>query len=366
MNIVDRFISYTNKQNQIIQENKSEVDRWNTQIAAIIIIAALLLLGTFSTLSLFIETYQPMFYVYLIQFIVVLTVVLFFKRITKKIPPVCFLYILYGFLVAYVTYSSAFVTPKFASVLILLHLIQMPIITIDKSWRVNLIAVLYALFYMIFAVPLKEPRLITDEFFNCLIFLTAGIVLGESLRFAKLENLDLKRQSLIREMIDDLTGLQNRKSLFKYLAELEDTLSVVGIIMIDIDHFKMYNDTYGHQAGDGCLRKIGDCFRSFGEEFRIRFFRYGGEEFLAVSEEYAEEELLSLCIKLNQAVADMKIPHIGGEDSIVTISAGVSGSSQGGNTQNPNSLISQADIAMYTAKMQGKNRVAVYTPEMKI
>lgn len=360
MNIMSKLASDAQTQKQILRDNKNEVDKWNTQIAITILIVGTLTLIPFIVVSFFVDSYKPMLPVYVTQLILMTTFLLLFKRIRRKIPSVCLLYIIYSFLVVYVTYSSAFATPDYASVLILLHLFQMPIITIDKSWRVNLIAVLYTLFYMIFAIPFKDSRLIADEFFNCLLFLTFGIILGESLRHSKLENLELKRQSAISEMTDSLTGLQNRKNLFSYLSELQNTSSVIGIIMIDIDCFKLYNDTYGHQAGDTCLEKIGSLFQNFGDRFHVRFYRYGGEEFLAVSTGYTSEELLNLCEKLNQAVIDMNIPHSLSEYSVVTISTGLSTSSPDSEKPDITLLLSQADNAMYSAKAQGKNRVVNY------
>ena len=80
-----------------------------------------------------------------------------------------------------------------------------------------------------------------------------------------------------------LTGLKNRRRLFELLENLKDQLIEIptGVMMIDIDYFKQYNDQYGHAAGDQYLSSLDQLFKGLEKEYHIQFFRYGGEEFTA-------------------------------------------------------------------------------------
>lgn len=351
----------------MIEKNKSEVERSNGNLAYAILIMGCLSFIPFLVIAFVLEAYKPLALPYILEFIALNVLLLFFRKLRQHIPSTHIIYAGYATLIGYAIYTSAFVTPDYTSVIILFFLFQIPIITIDKSWRVNLIVTIYAAIYMIVAIPFKDPRLVADEILNCLLFTVFGIGLGEILRSARLENFELKRQALVREKTDYLTGLHNRKSLFEHLAQIEtaaEKKSNIGILMLDIDCFKLYNDTYGHQSGDDCLKKIGACFHNFGTELNIHFYRYGGEEFVGVATGYSSQELSRICEALNKAVLDMKIPHSLNKSSFLTISIGIATTTDT-SAQNWEQLaLSQADIALYAAKTQGRNCTVLYVEGM--
>ena len=127
--------------------------------------------------------------------------------------------------------------------------------------------------------------------------------------------------------------------------------------MIDIDHFKEYNDRYGHAAGDKCLSRLGDMFLKFSQNLRLQFYRYGGEEFLAMAYGYNREELLSIAESLRIAAQDLHQ-----KDTPATISIGVAycGDEQVRNYEN---IIDRADKAVYAAKRLGRNQVFIVQNE---
>ena len=167
-------------------------------------------------------------------------------------------------------------------------------------------------------------------------------------------------------MHDALTGLPNRRELerrieaeWRRMARYDRELS---LLMIDIDHFKAYNDHYGHLQGDECLRRVAGALQCNLERPADMVARCGGEEFLALLPETLLEGARQLAETMRQAVAKLSIPH---EASLVapyvTISIGVSTSRP--RQSSPDALRKRADQALYQAKEKGRNRVEVATTE---
>jgi two-component system chemotaxis family response regulator WspR len=169
-------------------------------------------------------------------------------------------------------------------------------------------------------------------------------------------NLELQRLT----NVDGLTGLSNRRYLNEYIeTEWRQALRArepISLLMVDIDHFKQYNDTFGHLAGDEVLRTVAQTvMRSFRRPKDLAA-RFGGEEFVVVLPQTAAGDLQMLAEKVVRAVAALELPHSASAvNGKVTISAG-------GATSIPErgdtffSLIEAADKALYEAKRMGRNR----------
>ena len=170
----------------------------------------------------------------------------------------------------------------------------------------------------------------------------------------KLANLELHQIS----NTDALTGLPNRRSLEADAARLyaERPHTGVGAILIDVDHFKKYNDAAGHIAGDVCLRTVAQALARKAQEEGVSIARYGGEEFAAVVASSTLLDLARLCEELRVAVSDVNLPHPGLPGRNVSISVGLTWQSEF--ATDPQSLLQEADRALYAAKAAGRNRVA--------
>jgi diguanylate cyclase (GGDEF)-like protein len=177
-----------------------------------------------------------------------------------------------------------------------------------------------------------------------------------------LSNLHL-RENLREEAIrDSLTGLFNRRylseSLGQKLSQAQRHKRTVGLILLDIDHFKHINDTYGHDAGDAVLRSIGTLLRTHlrAEDTACRF---GGEEILLALPEIIEGDALRRSNELRQMIGALKLSYGGITLPCVTISMGVAIFPYHGLSSDE--LITAADQALYRAKAAGRNRVCVAT-----
>lgn len=163
-------------------------------------------------------------------------------------------------------------------------------------------------------------------------------------------------------MTDDLTGLFNRRHFtrqgMKELGLAQRSQQPCALIMLDIDHFKVINDTHGHQAGDDVLKTLA---RVIGQNVREAdtVGRLGGEELAVLLPNTDGEVAASLAERLRQSVE--AIPHVvNGQALTVTVSLGVA--SLWANTDTLDTLLSRADQAMYAAKHQGRNQVMIHTP----
>lgn len=185
--------------------------------------------------------------------------------------------------------------------------------------------------------------------------LLARVKIGE-----RIINLETRLQQLATQ--DSLTGLPNRPSLYERAqAELNRASregTTVSFILLDVDHFKLVNDRYGHPVGDMALKQLAEIMRD-----RKRAYdhvgRWGGEEFLMLLPNTDLNEAGKVAERLRKSVAAARLPLPRGGDLIFTISIGVS-STSGPGAWTLEGLVQQADEALYHAKETGRNRVCLY------
>ncbi len=184
-------------------------------------------------------------------------------------------------------------------------------------------------------------------------------------------HLMLKLQSdLLRKLVflDGLTGVFNRRYFDQQLAiewaRAARSESALSVILIDVDFFKPYNDHYGHQAGDDCLRQIATTLKAALKRPADLVARYGGEEFVCILPDTSFEDAMRMAQQLEQQVRAKQIPHQQSDISpVVTISLGVAARSE----QDPSlisanrpsdsaALLALADARLYLAKSQGRGQ----------
>ena len=167
-------------------------------------------------------------------------------------------------------------------------------------------------------------------------------------------------------LTDELSGIANRRKLDLFFdrewASAIRNKSIISLMMIDIDYFKLYNDTYGHQAGDECIKKVARMIDSVLKRPGDIVVRYGGEEFAVVMPGTNKEGALIMGEKLRAEVEGLNIEHNSSEKGVVTVSIGVS-FLKPGKDDSPKDLFSVADKALYRSKEGGRNMVTFLTNE---
>jgi diguanylate cyclase (GGDEF)-like protein len=165
--------------------------------------------------------------------------------------------------------------------------------------------------------------------------------------------------------LDGLTGLANRRGFDRELRlaweRAAERREPMALMMIDIDHFKLYNDRYGHVAGDTCLRAVGETLSLVTLEEAVLVARYGGEEFALLLPGLDLARAAALAEEARKAIEDLMINHAQSPSGLVTISIGVEAlvPERG---RPAAELVEAADTALYAAKRGGRNTVVAHAP----
>lgn len=178
-------------------------------------------------------------------------------------------------------------------------------------------------------------------------------------RTAELERANAQLQVL--GTTDSLTGLANRRCFDQALgsawARAGSTCQPIALIMLDVDHFKQYNDHYGHVAGDHCLQQVGQVLANNVQLPDELVARYGGEEFAVIIRGQEASEACALADRLRCSIESLAMPHAYTPLGVVTISVGVASWVPIAPSDGPDVLIRMADEALYRAKQSGRNCV---------
>jgi diguanylate cyclase (GGDEF)-like protein len=161
--------------------------------------------------------------------------------------------------------------------------------------------------------------------------------------------------------IDMLSGLANRRGFqsrldFEWMKARQHN-SELSLLMIDVDYFKLFNDTYGHPEGDACLSRLGETLAGVAAETKGFAGRYGGEEFCLLLPNTGTNRALQIAERVRADVQDLAVPHAVSSYRTVTVSVGVAASVPN-DVMQPSDLIEAADASLYVAKRSGRNSVA--------
>lgn len=169
---------------------------------------------------------------------------------------------------------------------------------------------------------------------------------------------------------DPLTGLFNRRQFDERLKAEWSRLSLahrpMSLLMCDVDYFKDFNDHYGHQAGDACLRSVAAVIRKCARHPRHSSARYGGEEFVIVMPEIEAADALQVAETIRRELTEMLIPHCCSSAApYVTVSSGVATVFPSSDVH-PRTLVEMADNALYRAKQRGRNCIEVFEGDCRV
>jgi diguanylate cyclase (GGDEF)-like protein len=165
--------------------------------------------------------------------------------------------------------------------------------------------------------------------------------------------------------LDVVSGLANRRGFqsrldFEWMRALQSGHGL-SLLMIDVDHFKAFNDGYGHPEGDACLSRIGATLAAIASDHAGFAARYGGEEFCLLLPETGAADALRIGEIVRATVENLAIPHVTNTTRVVTVSVGVATVTPGV-SQRQDDVVEAADTALYAAKRRGRNAVVEHAP----
>ncbi|MCP1538172.1 GGDEF domain-containing protein [Methylorubrum extorquens] len=284
----------------------------------------------------------------------------------------CFLSVLMPSTIISFSASHYVATYQLGSMLIIFYMVLVQRV----RFRMAVIGMVLIVLTQISTVA-RRPEVDAPTFWYIVVFylIAAAIILLGSFVLERTERYGFLQRLRVESMIernaemartDQLTGLFNRHHLATIGADLipkRDTQSL-GALLIDIDHFKRFNDTQGHLAGDRCIRTVSDLVREMlvpANENKPPLgtaVRFGGEEFLVLLPGMDATQAAALGEAIRRRVEGVGIPHPGlGPNAVVTLSIGVADWKKGHTELD--TLVNAADAALYQAKNLGRNRVAV-------
>jgi len=156
---------------------------------------------------------------------------------------------------------------------------------------------------------------------------------------------------------DGLTGLTNRRTFDDFLLRQFECCDEISVLLLDIDGFKGYNDTYGHQAGDRCLQAVAKVIGDATSNTSGLSARYGGEEFAVVLPDTGEDDAVKVAEAIRLAVRALGVANSSSSRGYITVSVGVAARTDA--TRDDSALVGEADSALYEAKRLGRNRSIV-------
>ncbi|MBO6808383.1 diguanylate cyclase [Thalassospira sp.] len=171
------------------------------------------------------------------------------------------------------------------------------------------------------------------------------------------------RQLRLLSMLDGLTGVANRRCFDQRLEDecrrAKRSHTPLSLLIVDVDHFKKYNDEYGHLKGDECLKLIAGALESSIHRASDLVARIGGEEFAIILPETAADQLPVLAARVRTAISDLGLFHNKGIDHSVTISIGGASVDMSEQKIDGQELFHRADLMLYEAKAHGRNQVQI-------
>lgn len=308
-----------------------------------------------------------------------------FRSVMDK-KPVLFMLLtdLYGLAIClWGSYMAGFAHRNSTDISVYIYVSLCVAIVVNYSlWQAVLVFGANLAFFYIIMFHFLSPELdsfgsVVNSLIVALLCITISGMLHRSRVLAYLNRITIEQQNeqissinaQLRSLVltDNLTGAYNRRYLDEVLPnwvqqlQTEDRPSTV--LMIDIDHFKQYNDIYGHQDGDVCLQSIAETIMALADEKHGSFVRYGGEEFVLFLPDFQQEEGRAFAEITRAAIENLEMEHRGSNWGLVTISIGVFALMQKDITIHQ--AVHNADLALYTAKNAGRNQVQVYDGQMQ-
>ncbi|WP_052343676.1 GGDEF domain-containing protein [Bacillus massiliigorillae] len=364
----------TSRRSQFFLNAQTEIAKNNLKILRKVSTTALMILFFYYIATIFMFQNEQLSLIYQVFIIIHLIFVVFSHQYSKKqafsfslIQSVCALFVVsimvFTILVSIVPY------PDRPGIFFPLLYLAMSLIFMFTLWEINLLMTSLNVLFITCVFNFKAIEAFVYDIFAAVTAWILGLALTSlvlNLRLREGEaNIYLNKIS----MTDALTTLPNRRSFNLYIekayANCVQTKQSMAIIIIDIDNFKYFNDTYGHTNGDECLSLIGSAFKSYSDKKGLFTARYGGEEFIAVLHGKQVEHATEYAKGFQKCVKNCAIKTTKSETGYITISIGVAVEEKP-ETESYMTILNNADDALYEAKANGRNQIVMYKPKFKL
>lgn len=265
---------------------------------------------------------------------------------------VCYMFLCVMF--SFAIWAGTFSQPEYPATTFCVFLVALPLMIMDKPYRMSLFLVLVSVFFLLSSGTCKAWDILEVDMLNCMCFIFLSITVGTTMNRTRVRELAQRKVIERQRDMDQLSGLLN-KAAFTREMELEVGADEPGaLLVLDIDNFKHFNDTYGHIFGDAVIRMVAENIRKMFPEPALTG-RFGGDEFVIyqVGEPSRHEVERRAALLRHALMYEAGLPE---QTDRVTISIGIVFSPGGVPYER---LFASADRALYQAKNEGKNRACI-------
>lgn len=360
--ITKLFRKYISSLDHLLKDNDEAVKQYNlSNLYVTLIVSAFILLFPIG-IAIFNTNLHDTLPGYLLAFSTVLLLYVLVQGTSLKKYVLSAYYAFFTILFLLVLYLSVLRNKTLPAATLLTFFSITPLLVLDRPYRVSIVMSLFFAAHTILAYIYKGPALANVDLLNSLISFLLGLFFSRISLRSHLLAFEGQRQLIIQKETDVLTGLYNRRKLHEIIQMIEQNKIVKpnGVLMIDLDRFKLFNDRFGHRTGDKLLTKFGLLLRGYHDQDNIYFYRYGGEEFVALIWNYSVDEINELAESIRESTQKMNEG-----DYEITISVGVALCDQQSEDSYSN-WIDRADKAVYKAKELGRNQVYFWNKEFEV
>ncbi|MGL5258536.1 MAG: GGDEF domain-containing protein [Lachnospiraceae bacterium] len=345
------------ERNLLIKNNKTDVNKYLFSIFKLGAFLGIFFLLTITLVFFLTPNLASHKITYLTCSIIISSLILLFQNTLAPKHPLLGLYFILELFILFSIYLSVVSFPDQRATALLAFFCLAPFIIVDNQIRAILFIAFNILLHTLFAYFLKEDSMFVYDLVNCCFFSFFSLAFASILINMQLRSFDLQRLLETERTIDILTGLKNRRKLYEDMAKIEnnETPKPTAVFMLDIDHFKNFNDTYGHAAGDTCLSIFGKYLNQLADSFDFHAYRYGGEEFTLFVYEMDKQNIRLLSKKILS-----EIPSLNNGYTKITTSIGYVICNDD-TVKNYEKWIEKADEALYHAKNNGRNQISIYS-----
>lgn len=352
-------------EDQICMDNQEMISRFSLLLSFVSFYVTIFLTHNFPNSSKYIFHLMMMILMFIFLYVSKLMTFQYVPAPVSHTTTVLYICFLYG-----ITISNQIFGFELPNSLFFVIMALMPVAFIMPPLVSTIINIFWGLVHVLICY-LQDPILVFyEELLATTIVVIISAMIGYFIGRTRVEQafVNQRNNALTKtlqqtSLTDQLTGLFNHRSFQSDYYELYDGCQQnkrhLGVIMLDIDKFKLFNDYYGHLEGDRCLSQIGHTIGSFANE-EISTYRFGGEEFVLLLKGTAASRTIAIAEKVRQKVYDLQITHeYSPAAPVVTVSVGVHVGPPPRH-EKPMNFFDHADQAMYDSKHAGGNKVSVY------
>ncbi|MBO5277887.1 MAG: GGDEF domain-containing protein [Lachnospiraceae bacterium] len=349
---------YAGVTREVFESCTEEIQNHNTGVVGKVLLMSIVLFALYTISGIWIPGFADMMPYYALFMLISIAMYLHHRHKVGAGRKCKFLqcYILVGVMFLFCLIKEVFIHSQWPGALFHVVLIGAFALFLMPFWHEVCFCGAISILYLLSAYMVKEPEVFQLEVANVTVSFGLAALTSYVVNRERISYILSKKLLTNSSTVDELTGVYNRRDFNEKVISSYDTERKLALLMIDVDNFKSYNDTYGHLEGDKCLHQIGNALGNVANSNGCYVARYGGEEFVILGSGVDLQGIRQIGWQAVTEIRKLRIENESSPLGIITISVGAAEK----NEKRMNAytdLIREADTALYRAKKAGKNRV---------